>query len=346
MEVEARGLCEPRGLRVAVDEPFVHRAGQQADVAGDGVERPDRVVAGHRHDHLAGGGDEEDVPRGGELDVEGGARIAAERAVGAADVVDGPDHVLFAGAGDRSHGLTVEVDAAQDVVDGVGDDELVAGTGGDVLGEDGDATGLAELCGGEVAVGESPFPGADAPEHGLSVRGVFDEAVVAGVGDEEVSRGQDRHLAGVEELGLRCRRGNVGAVSGMEGALRRVLLDEAFDDLPEAGAVAFPGQGRDEVALGVDDGERRPCPGRVRLPRDEVWVVEDEVFDLVALDRLVDGLDGALELELRRVDADDDEFACVLLLERPRLVEDVEAVDGKRTSRSRGGRPCRGGRRG
>ena len=70
----------------------------------------------------------------------------------AADVVDGTDHVLPAGAGDRRHGLGFEVDPAQGVVDGVGDDELVADPLGEVIGQHRDAAGFAEGRRGEVPV--------------------------------------------------------------------------------------------------------------------------------------------------------------------------------------------------
>jgi hypothetical protein len=71
----------------------------------------------------------------------------------------------------------------------------------------------------------------------------------------------------------------------------------------------------------------RPGAGGVGLPGDEVGIVEDEVLDLVAFHGLIDGFDGAFELELRRVHADDDEFLGVLLLQWAQFVEDVEAVD-------------------
>jgi hypothetical protein len=95
-----------------------------------------------------------------------------------------------------------------------------------------------------------------------------------------------------------------------------MLVDEALDDLGEPSGVPLSGHRRHEVALRVDDGQGRPGASGVGLPGDEVRVIEDEVFDLVAFHGLVDGLDGAFELELRRVDADDDEFLRVLLLER------------------------------
>ena len=285
------------------------------------------MVAGHRHDHLGGGGDEEDVPRRGQLHVTRGSIVSSQLTVLAADVVDGTDHVLPAGAGDRRHGLGFEVDPAQGVVDGVGDDELVADPLGEVIGQHRDAAGFAEGRRGEVPVDPPAGAGADAADDRGAVGVVFDEAVVTGVGHEQVPRGQPRGLARVEQVGLRGRRRDIGAVPGVEGALGRMLGDEALDDLGQPGGVALARHRRHEVALGVDHGQCRPSSGGVGLPGDEVGVVEDEVFDLVALHGLVDGLDGAFELELRGVDADDDEFLGVLLLERAQLVEDVEAVD-------------------
>src|SRR5699024_12509316 len=90
--------------------------------------------------------------------------------------------------------------------------------------------------------------------------------------------------------------------------------------------VALARHRRHEVALGVDHGQCRPSSGGVGLPGDEVGVVEDEVFDLVALHGLVDGLDRAFELELRGVDADDDELLGIPLLERAQLVAYMTAI--------------------
>ena len=89
----------------------------------------------------------------------------------------------------------------------------------------------------------------------------------------------------------------------------------------------FAGHRGDDVALRVDEGERRPCACGVGLPRDEVRIVQDDVLDAVALDCLVDGLNGPFELELGAVHADDHEHVAVLLLDRTQFVQHVEAVD-------------------
>jgi hypothetical protein len=54
-----------------------------------------------------------------------GAVVSSQFTVFAADIVDGADHVLLPGAGDGRHGFGFEIDPAQGVVDGVGDDDPV-----------------------------------------------------------------------------------------------------------------------------------------------------------------------------------------------------------------------------
>ena len=77
--------------------------------------------------------------------------------------------------------------------------------------------------------------------------------------------------------------------------------------------------------LRVDQHQRRPGPG-VGLPRDQLGVVQHRVVHGVALDRRRERDRVGLVDELRRVDPDHDQLVGVLLLHRPQLVEDVQAV--------------------
>jgi hypothetical protein len=83
----------------------------------------------------------------------------------------------------------------------------------------------------------------------------------------------------------------------------------------------------DDVALRVDEHQRGPGASGVGLPGLEVGVVEHRVRDLVALRGRPQRVRVGLVHELRRVDAHDDELTVVLLLQRPKLVEDMQAVD-------------------
>ena len=101
------------------------------------------------------------------------------------------------------------------------------------------------------------------------------------------------------------------------------LVEQGLDrvDVPLAGVL------RDDVALRVDEHQRRPGPGGVGLPGDELGVVEDGVLHGVPLDGLGERHRVGLVHELRRVHADDDQLLGEPLLQRPQLVDDVQAVD-------------------
>ena len=75
-----------------------------------------------------------------------------------------------------------------------------------------------------------------------------------------------------------------------------------------ARAVALARGGRDDVAGGIDQHQRRPGAHGVGAPDAEVGVLRHRMRDAVALDDPAQVLDRFLVLELRRVDADDDEL--------------------------------------
>src|SRR4051794_17800916 len=90
--------------------------------------------------------------------------------------------------------------------------------------------------------------------------------------------------------------------------------------------MALAGVLGDDVALRVDEHQRRPCARGVRLPGDELGVVEHRMLDLVALHGCRQRVRVGLVNELRRVHADDDQLPGVLVLQRTQLIEHVQAV--------------------
>ena len=83
----------------------------------------------------------------------------------------------------------------------------------------------------------------------------------------------------------------------------------------------------DDVAVRVNQDESRPRAHGVGPPDSEVRVVDDRVFESVAEDDVAYVLGVALVLELRGVDADDDELSRVFFFERTEVWDDVHAVD-------------------
>src|SRR5690606_42011221 len=142
---------------------------------------------GHGDDHGIRLGGPRDVPRGGETQPVGGAVVLGGGGLAGQHVVRGADHELRAGAGHRPHGAGGEVDTAQQVVDGVGDDDVVPHPRGDVVREEAQAVRFAEGGGVGGTVGTPALAGADGAHEGLAVGSELDEAVAAGVGEEEVA---------------------------------------------------------------------------------------------------------------------------------------------------------------
>ena len=87
------------------------------------------------------------------------------------------------------------------------------------------------------------------------------------------------------------------------------------------------GVGPDDVALRVDQTQRRPGTRTVGFPDALVGVVDDRMADFVAQDGLADAFGVLLVFELGRVDADDDQFVGILLLQLGQVGQNVHAVD-------------------
>ncbi len=68
----------------------------------------------------------------------------------------------------------------------------------------------------------------------------------------------------------------------MQGALGLMFGDQLGDQHREAVRVAFTGQVRHDVALGVDDHQGGPGAGGVRLPGLQLRVIQHGVVDVVA----------------------------------------------------------------
>ncbi|MNW52342.1 hypothetical protein D3C74_298580 [compost metagenome] len=220
---------------------------------------------------------------------------------------------------------------AQRVVHGVGDQDVVVEVGTQLGRDQAQPVGLAEPGVVGPAVDEPALAGPDAPDERLAVGQELGERVVTRVRDQEVASRERDRLGGEAQRARRRGGRHVDVVAprgeGPQRALGAVLLHELVDERGERRRVPLARHLRDDVALGVDHDERRPGPRGVRGPGDELGVVEDGVTHLVALDRGSERDRVCLVLELRGVDADDDEVVAARLLELAQLVEDVQAVD-------------------
>jgi len=109
-----------------------------------------------------------------------------------------------------------------------------------------------------------------------------------------------------------------------------VLGDQLVDERGQGRAVPLAGHLCDDVAARVDQDQRRPGPGGVRVPGDEVGVVEHRMLHAVAADRVRDGLRPGLARELRGVHPEHGERVAVALLEHRQLVEHPQPVHAAR----------------
>ena len=206
-------------------------------------------------------------------------------------------------------------EAGDPVADGVGDHDVVPDPGGDVLGQQAQPVGLAEAA--EAADHRAVADRAAPPRRGRRRRRA----------PRRRRRGQ-RHGLGREAQVARLHdRRDVRRVARLQGPALAVLGHQVVQQRGDGVGVALPGVLRDDVALGVDQHQRRPGPRGVGLPGGQLGVVEHRVVDAVPLHGGDQGVRVGLVDELGRVDADDDQLLGVLLLHRAQLVEDVQAVD-------------------
>jgi hypothetical protein len=210
------------------------------------------------------------------------------------------------------------------VVDAVGDHDVVARCLRDHVGQQQEPQRLGEPR--VDAVHQPALAGTDPPPLRDEVRLQLDELVVGGVGDEERAHGQLDGLAGEPQRRGRFRRGDVGAVAAVQRAGGLVLGHQLLDQHGEPVRVPLPGHLRHDVAGRVDDGQGRPRPRRVGVPRGELGIVEHRVVDAVTLHRGLDGVRVGLVHELRRVDPDRHQHVGEPLLQLTQLVDHVQAV--------------------
>jgi hypothetical protein len=91
--------------------------------------------------------------------------------------------------------------------------------------------------------------------------------------------------------------------------------------------MSFTGHRRHHVALGVDDHQRRPRLGGIRLPGDQIRVIENWMAHGVALDSGGERFGVGLMLELGRVNPNEDKGIGEPGLQRAQLIQDVQTVD-------------------
>ena len=303
---EPGGLREPRLVERAVEQALVGRAGRHLAAAGARVERPELVDAGHRDPHAV-------------LPPHHVPRARQRRRPGAGEPLpavpgDGPDVAVG-----QPH-------PAERVVHGVGHHDVVPDLDRDVRGQPAQAVRLVEARLDGRTVGEAALPRPDPPHDRPAVLGQLDELVVSGVCDEEALPRKGDRLRREPEVTRRHGRRHVGRPGRLQRSPAAVLRSELAHQRLDGVRVTLPGVLRDHVSLRVDEHQRRPGTRGVGLPRHEVRVVEHRVPDAVPLDRRAHRSRVGLVLELRRVHPDHDELTVVPLLQRPQLVEDVQAV--------------------
>ena len=197
-----------------------------------------------------------------------------------------------------------QFDAAQQVVDRVGDDHVVPDGLGDLpRGSRHRPCGSANWPASAVRRRGRACPcRSGAP--GVSPSAPARPAMLGRVGDQVGAVAQRRAPCPGTAAPCRRRRRHVRAVATVQGALRLVRRRSARRS-------AAPGPRRDprrpwwpRHSPRGRPRQRRPRLGRVLLPGDQLRIVEHRVLDVVALDRGGQRVRVLLVLELRRVHAD------------------------------------------
>ena len=184
----------------------------------------------------------------------------------------------------------------------------------------------SEKAAWSAAVGESTAAGAEASYHGGRVLGELDDAVVPRVGDQEPVV-QGNHLRREAEVGRLGLGSDVRRLAARQRAGLLVLGDQLRQLSIQRVRVPFTRVLRDDVAVRIHQHERRPGPGGVVLPGHQLGVVQHRMPHLVPLHRGPDRRLFPLMRELRRMHPDDHQRIAVLLLQRPQLIQHMQAVD-------------------
>ena len=338
------GLGKPRRVGGTVKQALQPGAGQDRHPARHRVEAEDLVRSGHGHHQAFQLGGPEHIPRRRQRN---GQRVAAGRGnhgggsgagsrsrhcrrtvgcggLGLVPGIQQPLHAVPGHGGDRA---VSEVHAAQAVVHRIRHHDVVPGLPGHGGRQQRHALGLVEACGLGRAVAPALDAVADDPAHRGQVGFQLHQAVVAGICHEEGAAGQGGYLAGEAQVSGGGLRRHVGAVPAVEGALGLMLLHQLRYERFQPGCVALTGQVRHDVAFRVQDHQRGPGTGGVRLPGHQLRVIQHRMVDLVALHGGGEGHRVRFVFELGRVDAHGHQHIGVLLLEGPQLVQHVQAVD-------------------
>ncbi len=105
-------------------------------------------------------------------------------------------------------------------------------------------------------------------------------------------------------------------------------VDQPFDHSIRVGVDVFLTRIRlHQVAFRIDDTDRRPGLDAVGHPDFAVGVVDDWMVQLVSKHRFLDALGIFFVVELGGVDADNDHFVWILLLQPDQVGEEVQAIN-------------------
>ncbi len=311
--IEGRPIAgQTAGLREAARQVgAVHNvlhaiAGNGGDHLPGQVQRPDLVMAGH--------GDKQEVVL--HEQSPGTVQADAERRSAEAQAV------LKARAGHRRDGLPLQVQGTDHVVLAVGHVERIA------------------LQGQALRVGETrllertvyPARPARAGDGNFLAGQVSDDNTVVGaVGDEQsAALGVSKHLAG-EVQGAMALPGRSFQLKRQRLLVQRpagaMSADQLADGSVEGSEDLLVSDLANQETFGIHQEDGRPGLHAVAVPDFPFGVVEDRVVNLIAVHGLADVGWIFLAVELRRVDADDDQLIGILLFQPDQVGYLVDAVN-------------------
>jgi hypothetical protein len=152
--------------------------------------------------------------------------------------------------------------------------------------------------------------------------------VVAGISNKE---GPGLATSGTQRDGFRWEfqvTGNrfgrhVRSLTAVQGAFGVMFFDELIDQRVQARDVAFPGQVRDNIPLGIDNDQGGPGACGISLPGDQFGVIEDGVGDVVTFDGRSDRFSFGFVIKFWGVHADGDQHIGVFGFQRAQLIQHV-----------------------
>ncbi len=213
------------------------------------------------------------------------------------------------------------------MVDGVRHDNVVPDLRGDSRRESAQPVGLVETRHVLTTVHKSALTGAVVTNDRLRIGRELDEPVVTGVGHEKTVTRKRYRLGRKAEVSVRSLDRHVRGPPGLEGAALQVSRCQVQQQSADRVDMTFPCVLRDDVALGVDEDQGRPGLRGVGAPRDELRIIEYGMLDAVPLDGSHQRIRVGLVLELRRVHPHHHKLVGEVPLQRPHLIQHVQAVD-------------------